>query len=68
MDGTGGKKKCVTLTMPHKLETGDLKVEIQRELIALKNTASSTIHDSKGQRDQLRSFMASNENVKGLTM
>jgi Tfp pilus assembly protein PilO len=41
-----------------------LKVKTQREGVPLNNRGSSTIHDLKGQMDQLQSLMASNENMK----
>jgi len=66
--GTAEKRKHVALTMPQKLEIGGLKVESQKEVMAQNNTAASTTHDVKGQRDKLQSLMASNETVKGLTM
>jgi len=65
--GTAGKRKCVTLTVPQKLdriwrlEHG----ENQREIVTSYKFGLSTIYDIKKQKNQLWSFMASNESVKG---
>jgi len=66
--GTNGKTKHVTLTIPHKLpifrklHSG----KVQREDMVSYNNGSSTTYDIKKQKDQLQLFMATSGSVKDL--
>jgi hypothetical protein len=66
--GTAGKRKHVTLMIHQKieiirrLESG----KSQSVVMASHNTGSLTINDTKKQKNQLQSFMASSESVKRL--
>jgi hypothetical protein len=66
--GTAVKRKHITLTIPQKLEIiSRLESGESRSVVmAAYNIGSSTIYDIRKQKDQLRSFLASSENVKGL--
>jgi len=66
--GAAGKRKHVTLTIPQKLEIiRRLESGESRSVVmAAYNIGSSTIYDIRKQKDQLRLFLASSENVKGL--
>jgi DDE superfamily endonuclease./Tc5 transposase DNA-binding domain./CENP-B N-terminal DNA-binding domain. len=66
--GTAGKRKHVTLTIPQKLEIINRleSGESRSVVMAAYNIGSSTIYDIRKQKDQLRSFLASSENVKDL--
>lgn len=66
--GTSTNRKHVTVTIPQKLETIRRleSCESQSVVMAAHNVELSTIYDIKKQKDQLRSFMASNERVKEL--
>ncbi|KAG8563859.1 hypothetical protein GDO81_016221 [Engystomops pustulosus] len=66
--GPSVKRKHVTLTIPQKLEiirrleSGESRTSIMEEF----NIGSSTIYDIKKRKDQLCSFVASSETMRGL--
>ncbi|XP_066439178.1 large ribosomal subunit protein uL23m isoform X1 [Eleutherodactylus coqui] len=66
--GPSGKRKHVTLTIPQKLEiisrleSGESRTSIMEQF----NIGSSTIYDIKKRKDQLCSFVASSETMRGL--
>ncbi|XP_075693735.1 large ribosomal subunit protein uL23m isoform X1 [Rhinoderma darwinii] len=68
IQGPSAKRKHVTLTIPQKLEiirrleSGESRASIMEEF----NIGSSTIYDIKKRKDQLCSFVASSETMKGL--
>lgn len=68
IQGPSVKRKHVTLTIPQKLEiirrleSGESRTSIMEEY----NIGSSTIYDIKKRKDQLCSFVASSETMRGL--
>ncbi|XP_056382835.1 39S ribosomal protein L23, mitochondrial isoform X1 [Hyla sarda] len=68
IQGPSVKRKHVTLTIPQKLEiirrleSGESRTSIMEEF----NIGSSTIYDIKKRKDQLCSFVASSETMRGL--
>ncbi|KAM4018545.1 large ribosomal subunit protein uL23m isoform 1-T1 [Anomaloglossus baeobatrachus] len=68
IQGPSVKRKHVTLTIPQKLEiirrleSGESRASIMEEF----NIGSSTIYDIKKRKDQLCSFVASSETMRGL--
>jgi hypothetical protein len=66
--GTAGKRKCITLTIPQKLEIiTRLESGESRSVVTVSyNISSSSFYYIKKQTDQLQQVIASSERVKSL--